>query len=338
MNILYESVHSILEHDEIKLFLELGHKVFSLNGAYQNGQGDGKRPPLTMDINPHLQDVAMQCSRENIHQEIIDWSDIIIVMHRTDWIKNNWDKMKGKKVILRTIGQNNESNERDIEPLRKKGLLIVRMSESEKTIPNYQGEDVIIRFYKDEDEFKLYNGQTSRIVNISQAMFGNDKVHSRGDHMAIDSFKKIVDGYPWRIYGSDNEYAGENYGGILTYEDLKTMLAFNRLFLYTGTQPSPYTLSFIEALMTGIPVVALGENLWNSVYINQKTYDIPSILEVGVNGYYSDSIPQLRGWIKELLNDQDRAKEIGKKGRATAISFFGKNKIKNDWNKFLNSL
>lgn len=338
MKILYISVHSTLEYDELRMFLSLGHEVFSLHGAYQLWQGDGKRPPIDHKIDTHLVDIAMQCSREKIHEELCAWADVIFFMHRTDWIKDNWDKMKGKKVVLRTIGQNTEHNERDIEPLRRKGLKIVRMSETEKTIPNYQGDDAIIRFYKDEDEFNNWQGNTIQIVNVSQAMFGNEKVHSRGDHMSIDVFRKIVDKLPWKIFGPDNENAENHNGGILSYEDMKNMLRFNRVFLYTGTEPSPYTLSFIEAMMCGIPIVALGMNLWNTVYTNQKTYEIPKIIINGLNGYISDSIDELRGNIDKLLNDQDLARRIGQQGRMDAIKYFGKSSISSQWKKFFETL
>lgn len=338
MNILFLSCHSVLEFDEIRIFQELGHTVFSLHGAYSMGQGDTKRPSLVMNNNAHLQEIAMNCSRENIHPELIEWADVIYVMHRADWIKDNWEKMKDKKIILRTIGQNSENNERDLQPLKEKGVKIVRMSPTEETIPNYQGKDALIRFNKDEDEFQGYTGQVERVVNVSQAMFGNDTVHSRGDHMNIDVFKTVTKEYPWKIFGSDNDNAGENYGGLLSYEDMKNMLRFSRVYFYTGTQPSPYTLAFIEPMMTGIPIVSIGLDLGTNVYKNQKTWEIPSIITNGVNGFISDSVAELRNYIDMLLKDHELAKKIGAAGRARAIELFGKGQRKVEWDNFLKSL
>lgn len=337
-NILYLSSHSILEYDEIKLFQELGHTVYSLHGAYSHGQGDGKRPSLPMNAPTHLHDVAMQCSRENIHPEIIAWADIIFCMHRVDWLNDNWDKMEGKKVVLRTIGQNTDSNERDIAPLRSKGLRIVRMSPTEETIVNYQGKDALIRFYKDPDEFFGYTGSVNRVVNVSQAMYGNDTVHSRGDHMNIEVFKKVMEGFDWKIYGSDNEGAGDHFGGQLSYDDMKNMFKFNGVYFYVGTQPSPYSLAFIEPFMTGIPIVSIGSNLATSVYPQQKTWEIPSIIENGVSGYVSDNIVDLRNAIMKLLNDKEHAMTISRNAVVRAKQFFGKDTIKNQWAEFFNAL
>src|SRR5436853_4240788 len=107
MRILYLSCHSILEYDEIKLFTELGHEVFSVHGSYGNPTSpmDPKRPALAASFSGHLRTVALQCSRENLHEALIDWADCIIVMHRADWILQNWMKVKHKPVIWRTIGQ-----------------------------------------------------------------------------------------------------------------------------------------------------------------------------------------------------------------------------------------
>ena len=337
MNILYASVHSILEHGECRLFLDLGHDVFSIHGAYHDGKGDGSRSPLAMKDHTHLQQVALQCSRENLHQEIIDWADVIIVMHRADWIESNWGKLKKKKVILRTIGQNTESNERDLKRLRKEGLLIVRYSPMEKKIPEYVGEDVCIRFYKDQNEYDGYNGNNSQIINLSQAMFGNDTVRSRGDHMSIDLFKKVVEGFPWKIFGRDNDLAGEHWAGSVSHEDLKAMMRFNRVFFYTGTRPASYTLAFIEALMVGMPIVSIGEVNGNSIY-NQQTFEIPSIIENGKDGFFSDDINTLREYIRNLLEDKELALKIGREARQKAISLFGKDNIMKQWRDFLEAL
>jgi len=59
MNILYVSCHSILEHDEIKLFSELGADVFS-HGAYRNPQqvDDPKRPVLDIPYHTTLNNLV----------------------------------------------------------------------------------------------------------------------------------------------------------------------------------------------------------------------------------------------------------------------------------------
>jgi len=336
--ILYLSVHSVLERDEVSLFQELGHTVFSLHGAYQFGSGDGKRPALPMEVEAHLHDLALQCSRDNLLPELVDWADIIMFMHKTDWIENNWSKIKNKKVIWRSIGQSSQLDEQELSRWRGKGLKIVRYSPREDTIPSFQGSDALIRFYKDEEEYAGYIGANPQVINVSQAMFGNETVGSRGDHMNVDILKNVLAGMPWKIFGPDNDFAAEHNGGSLPFDDLKNMLRFNRVFFYTGTTPAAYTLSFIEAMMTGIPIVAIGPKLGNSVYPQQQTYEVHEIIQNEISGYWSDEVPKLREYIQLLLDDHERAKVIGSRGRARAIEFFGKGKIRQEWKVFLENL
>lgn len=350
-NILYLSAHEVLEMDEVKLFTELGHSVFSM-GAYQTANhGAGLRGPIpNLYQNDHLRGVSIQCSKENIHSELIEWSDVIVSMHnaRVDvndypqpWLKGNWKKFKDlkKPVIWRSIGQSNRQIEESLKPFRKDGLKIVRYSPFEETIPSYQGGDALIRFYKDPDEYKDWNGQVPHIVNISQALFGSDTVRSRGDHMSKDVFDRVVEGFDWRVFGPDNEKALLHNGGVLSHEDLKQMLRFNRVFFYTGTRPASYTLGFIEAFMTGIPIVSIGPEHGNDVYKDQKTFEVHEIIgQSGGAGFWSDSIEDLRRYCKLLLDDHELAKEVSAKGRTRAIEYFGKAKIAKEWEVFLNSL
>lgn len=350
MNILFLSSHEILEANLIRLWLESGHKVFSMGAFQTNSKGSGIRSEIEgLYLDPHLVAISHQCSKHNIHPELIEWSDVVISMHNsvspTDthpqpWIKYNFDNIKkaGKPFIWYSIGQSTQVVEESLAPFRSEGLKIVRYSPFEKNIPGYIGEDAMIRFSCDEDEFKGYIGSVSRITNISQAMFGNDRVPSRGSHMAFDTFKQVVDDFDWKVFGPDNENAGEHNGGLLSYEDLKTMLRLSRIYFYVGTRPASYTLGFQEALMTGIPVVSIGHDLGNAIY-KQKTFEVPELIgENKVSGFWSDNILELKEYCRELLNDYELAKQVGMRGRERAIELFGKDKIRDEWERFFSKL
>jgi len=353
MNILYYSTHEILEYDEVKLFTEMGHNVFSL-GAYQiSKSGTGMRGEIpNLYQNSHITGVSLQCSKENTHEELIGWADVIILMHNArvsvmdhpqPWLKGNWEKFKASKkpIIWRSIGQSNKQIETSLKEFRKDGLKIIRYSPREETIPDYQGSDAMIRFYKDPEEYKDYNGQGRRVVNISQALFGNETVRSRGDHMNKDLFDKVVEGFDWKVFGPDNENAGEHNGGLLSFEDLKQMMRFNRAYFYTGTRPAGYTLGFIEAMMTGIPIVSIVPDHGNVIYDDQKTFEAHELLgseDGSEGGFWSDNIQELRDYLNILLKDPNLAISVGQRGRARAINLFGKEKIRKEWDIFFNSL
>lgn len=337
MKILYLSAHSILEYDEIKLFSEMGHDVFSM-GAYQNNQGDGKRPPLTtLTKNLHLQDIAIQCSKENIHPDIIEWADVVISMHNPKipdnepeqpWIVNNWHKMKQKRVIWRSIGQSTESIEHELKPYRDEGLQVVRYSPLEDNIPGFIGSDAMIRFYKDPEEYTGWNGKTKEALTFAQSM--ND----RGEFVYPGVYEKVMKDVPGGLYGRNNDRFAQNRGEV-TYEQQLGLYRSHAAYFYLGTYPASYTLTFIESLMTGTPVVAIGPKLADLGHFHQKTYEIPNLIQHGVNGFIHDDIKELRACIKELLTNAELAKKISEAGRRTALSHFGKEQIKDSWRLFL---
>lgn len=324
----------------------MGHKVFSLGGLYQESNtGNELRGPIPSFEIQKITDNPQ--TKDNVGPDLIEWMDIAIVTHNAPskehlqpWIANNWKLFKESKkpIIWRTIGQSNVAVEESVTPFRNDGLKIVRYSPTEKNIPSFCGEDAMIRFYIDSEEYKGYVGNVPRVVNVSQGMFGSDTQEPRGKYMAKDIFDKVVEGLDWKIFGPGNDYAGEHNGGILSPQDLKSMLRLNRVFFYTGTRPAVYTLGFMEAFMTGIPVVSIGPDTGNAIF-NQKTFEVPDLIGAnGEAGFWSDNPEELKNFIKILLDNQHLAQEMGAKGREKAIELFGKEKIKLDWDNFFKTL
>lgn len=314
----------------MKLFTEMGHQVFAL-GAYQNPKApqDVKRPAIDGFYNDHLQAVAIQCSKENLHEELIEWADVIMVMHRPDWINLNWKKMKHKKVVWRSIGQSSPQVESELYITRGEGLRVVRYSPMEENIPNYVGSDAMIRFYKDPEEFKDWNGLKPMVITVAQSM------KARGRYCNFDTFRDTTNNFPRMLFGPGNEDSGID-GGQLTFDELKQAYQNFRVYFYTGTYPASYTLNFMESWMTGIPVVAIGPKLADiGVFKNLNTYEVDKLITHNVNGFCSDDPAELRGNVDYLLAHPQEAKRIGDAGRASAIELFGKEKIKKDWEAFL---
>jgi len=334
MKVLYLSCHSILEYDEVKLLTELGHDVFSM-GSYinPNAPHDNKRPAIPGKYDDHLISVATRYSKDNLHPDLIEPFDVIIVQHVPDWIHSNWAKIKHKKVIWRTIGQSTSIIENGLVPFRNEGLKVIRYSPKEVNIDGNIGGDAMIRFYKDPEEYKGWNGDNNRVITLSQAM------QKRGEFCNFKTFDDATKGFDRSVFGADNDDLGELWGGQLTYEDLKKELRNNRVFFYTGTQPASYTLSFIEAMMTGIPIVAVGNEIGNSMFKNEMdTYEVPDIIENGTFGYCADRWEDLRDYVNELMTDHEKAKKISAAARERAIQLFGKETIKKQWQDFLESI
>ena len=334
MKMLYLSCHSVLEFDEIKLFRELGIDVFS-HGAYLKSKTDDiMRPGLDHQDDERLVTLAMNTTKENLSPEFLKEFDTIMVMHRPDWIDRNWRKFEGKTVIWRTIGQSITEVEYKLKPYREQGMKIVRYSPMELNIPLYLGEEACIRFYKDPEEYTNWNGANKQVITVVQAM------KKRGLFCGYEIFMQSTEGLPRKLYGNTNQDAGIVWGGFLPYEQLKAAYRDNRVYFYAGTHPASYTLNFMEAFMTGIPIVAVGEGHGNMGYQlgNTMLYEIPKFITNGINGFISDDIPTLKKYMKALLDNESLAKEIGQNGRKKAIELFGKSKIKEQWKAFFETL
>lgn len=318
----------------------MGHDVFSI-GAYTNG-GKGHyllpRPSIPgMTEYPELEKLVLENSRNNLPQELFDQFDLIIWMHQPESLNENWGKMKHKKVVYRSIGQNTMHVENTIRHMRYEGLKIVRMSQMEQHIPGYVGEDACIRFYKDPEEFSNWNGDTKRAINMTQTLKG------RSVFCHYNQIMKVIEGFPALVYGSGNEDLGALCGGELPFDLMKGTLRDSRVFVYGGTWPSPYTLAFEEAMMTGIPMVCIGKSLAEDlpeVAHNDRYpyYEIETIIDHGRNGFFSDDINELRDCVHKLLEDHELAKRISEQGRKTAVRLFGKEKIRKDWENFFTTI
>jgi len=331
MKILYLSCHSIAEYEEVKLLNELGHQVVS-QGVYRNPArpGEDSRPPLKdVFYDEKLANLAGKLTYWGapIPEKLVEWCDLIFIHGIEAWLPTNWKTIKHKHVVFRSIGQAVERTEHVLALFRREGLKIVRYSPFERSIPDYAGEDAFIRFYKDPEEYKGWIGNVKQVITIAQSM------KKRDDALKFHIFDKATRGFPRKLYGHANEDTGKLWGGELSYEELKQVLRESRVFFYTCTFPAPYTMAFQEAFMTGTPVVAIGPKLAGWGWI-----EVPYLIDNGINGFTSDSLLELRGYVSKLLEDEDLAKRISAEGRKKAIELFDKNKIKSEWKAFFESL
>src|SRR3990167_2083275 len=132
LKICYFSTHSILEFEELKLFGEIGWDYLSL-GAYFSPLGDEssdvKRPPLPAEHNlwSSLKDLGGgNWDKDHLKAEQLEPFDVIVIMHNPvadqPWINNNWNILKHKKVVWRSIGQSSRTVEKSLEKARSDGL------------------------------------------------------------------------------------------------------------------------------------------------------------------------------------------------------------------------
>ena len=116
MKIQYVSCHSVLEYDEVKLLTELGFEVYS-NGSYRDPKGAYTLPRPGIPNAPFDEEffrLTAENPKTNLPPELIEPYDVLIFMggEQEQSLISNWDNIKHKRVIWRSIGQNTPATER----------------------------------------------------------------------------------------------------------------------------------------------------------------------------------------------------------------------------------
>ncbi len=348
MRVLMLPCHSILEYDELRLFHSLGHEVASL-GAYIDPAHphDVTRPPLPdvpmVEIVKREVDALGQqghwdtlaAAKEHIPDAILDWAEVIICSGQEHaWIAPQWQHIKHKRVIWRTIGQSAHPNEWMMKPLHKQGMEIVRYSPKERNIPEYAGENALIRFYKDPNDWNGWTGDDPVVTNITQNLYRRSlhdygSLQIRGSQWTSYQFwAEATEGLPTKPAGpGSDEWGGL---GMLTPDEQLALLRSSRAYVATGTQPASYVLNFIEALMTGIPTVSIGPDWMCILPYGHLMLEMHELAPLWAN-----DPAEARKVLAELLLDHDYAKEVSAKQRAFAIETFGMETIKAQWAAYL---
>jgi len=106
-----------------------------------------------------------------------------------------------------------------------------------------------------------------------------------------------------------------------SWDELKGFYRSHRVYLNTTIQQyeSGYNLSMLEAMATGMPIVALANP------------DSPII--DGVNGFISDNLEYLRDKVFLLMRDVDLARRLGQAARETVLREFTVDRFAQEWNQ-----
>lgn len=341
MNVLLLTSHSIAEHDDLDMFTRMGVPTFSI-GAYTDPwhPGDDKRPALPEatyypDLHEATEDQRARLSHDlgdpgpnidwakaRLAPEVIEWADTVIVHHFPEqWIGGNWNALAGKRVIWRTCGQSDPRLEQAMYRYTRMGLQVVRYSPKEAAAfmawGAFAGQDALIRFGKDPDEWSGWTGAFAVVANVTQNM------RQRGDACGFPFWEEATNGLMVAPAGPGSE-ALRTGVGPLDYEDMREYLRTARAYLYTGTRPASYTLGLIEAMMTGTPVVSIGAGAFQ-----------PSALFEPLALMNHDDPARARADLRFLLDDHAAARDVSEAQRARAIDLFGLDGVMAAWHDFL---
>ena len=348
MNLLILSSHAILEHDDLRLFSDLGYDTF-IPGAYSDPANPGAefgtepfRPAVPgatshpeLDALCHEQRVKHQdesqliplvidWAKADLHPELIEWADVIMVnCFPQTWIGDQWDQIRHKRVIWRTIGQSSPRLETEMAVYARQGMEIVRYSPAERRafepIGAFAGEDALIRFAKYPADYGPWIGDRIAVGNVTQ------NLTERGDHCGLDFWERATAWLPTVPAGLGSQRL-PNGLGTLSFPDLTDYLSHLRAYLFMGTQPASYTLSLMEAMLTGVPAVSIGPSaMW-----------MPDLFEGHeIVGRWSDDPYEAAKLLQALLYDEAEARALGETQRQKAVELFGNEAVGAQWCAYL---
>ena len=335
-NILLLASHAVAEHDDLRMFADLGYDVFAPGGfETPSDPAENVRPPVDAPDHPEFRalcrevrerhgsrnlDYAIDWAKADVHPIILDWADVVIVHHYPErWVPPLVNQ--AKRIIWRTCGQSNPYLELQMRRYRDH-MEIVRYSPKETALgPSFAGQDAMIRFGKYPADYGPWDGEWETVLNIAQ----HDKVpHQRDPWLNWRFLEDATQGLHRMIVGPNSDLIGGE--GSLEYSWMLRCLQMCRAYLYTGTQPASYTLALIEAMLAGIPVVSIGPRWMES----PDLFEGHEIAKV----YYDDPAAAGR-FLRTLLDDRDHAAMIGHDQRQRAIELFDVATVGQQWQTYL---
>ncbi len=338
MRILYYSVHSVLEHDEVCLLRSLGHEVLPLGEYFDHALGQSLRPMPPMgagEVALHEAFLAgggrfrrFSAPEETVlPASVVALFDAVLVMHSCAFIEHHWQALRQRPVVLRTIGVDLHGGEPAIAALRARGVRVVRYSPIEEQAPGYAGADALIRFHKDET---LHAGWTG--ARRQGVMFSAEFRQRFPGEAAL--WEEITEDLPMVLGGAGN-FEARHAMGYASFDEQMALLRDSRAYLYCSGLNIPYTLNLMEAWMTGLPLVAMDPR---AVDWPWRFAEWPRLLRPGADSLLARDAGEARAMLRALLDDQGFAARLGAAGRQSAIRLFGREAVAPRWQAFLAGL
>jgi glycosyltransferase involved in cell wall biosynthesis len=144
-----------------------------------------------------------------------------------------------------------------------------------------------------------------------------NNIATRGRRLGFDVFANVKEQVPLDLVGMGAEAIG-GLGEVL-HKDLPAFAARYR-FLFNPIRYTSMGLAVIEAMMVGLPIVALA------------TTEMVTVIRDGQNGFIDTDVERLAERMRILLKDRDLARSLGKEARRTALERFNIARFVADWN------
>lgn len=341
LKILYVPVpHEVQEYDDLLLFTKLGHRVFSL-GKYWNraDQKYNARKPRESFYDEELTKIFQATSGcRPAPDRIVTFDfcnnfDVVYVCDNHGWLLSNVHLLNGIPIIFRTNGQSDIQKETALKGLGDR-IKIVRYSQKEVDLPGFAKTDAVIYFGKEVSEFPHWKGGQSSIT-----LHSHFPTRDKNCCPNMSEYAELIDGFDVRLHGLSNDGAPA-CAGHLPPEMLYDALSLADCYLYVWSRSPSYTMSLMEAMLVGTPVIAPSRQFvcrYEDRDLTAARYEVEDFLSNGCGLVY-DSIEEGRQLLREIIGNDHLQKSISSLSRERAINLFSNEIIAPQWEQLLHSV
>ncbi|MEX2015519.1 MAG: glycosyltransferase [Candidatus Hydrogenedentales bacterium] len=167
----------------------------------------------------------------------------------------------------------------------------------------------------DPGDYAAYTGERAEVLRVGNAMAARDCMFD------VDLQERVCAGLPHRLVGYNPELAYSRPSR--SWEELWEFYQTRRCLLHVTREEyeDGYNLAMIEALATGMPVVALANRT--------------SPLTTGMDGLVGADAAELRAHCERLLGDRAYARKMGAAGRETVAEKFPITRFAERWREVI---
>jgi glycosyltransferase involved in cell wall biosynthesis len=200
--------------------------------------------------------------------------------------------------------------------LQVSGSRVVYISELKERDWGMPG--TVIRSAVDCSAYGGYRGDVRGILQVC------NRLRERGAMMGWAVHRAVCRDLPHFVLGDNPNLPRSRMAN--DWEDLKEHLRSYRVYLFTPAYPyeDGYNLSLLEAMATGMPVATL----------EHRT----SPVRDGIEGIVASKADELRSRVLDLLDNPEKATELGQGARRKVEQEFPVSDFKRSWESFVSRL
>ena len=193
--------------------------------------------------------------------------------------------------------------------LQTHGVHTVAVSAMKKQSWNI-GAQVILPA-EDSDYFTGYHGTDSKLLRVV------NQVHLREERFAWKDFCKITRSLPLSVIGTNPQLPDSVHTS--SPEELREHYRSHRAYVHTAGKglEDGFNMALVEAMLVGMPIIS--------------NTSAASPIKNGFNGFINSSTGELRKPAQLLLENHEKALELGANARESALKLFSLERFTTEW-------